>query len=243
MDLFPDPDMVKDLSEEELGFAILHLTRQHVQNGMVHPQYLNDHGVDSDAVHRGAGYPQNRRAEMRQAINEGWAWLENQGFLIRAEGTNGQNGWRQLGRKANEIRCRDDFTSYLAAAAFPKAMLHPTIADKVWADLCRGELDDAVFAAFKAVEVAVRKAGGFAAADIGTALMRKAFDKSVGPLSDMTQPESEREALAHLFAGAIGSYKNPHSHRTVTINDPREAQQMVVLASHLLSIADARAKK
>jgi uncharacterized protein (TIGR02391 family) len=81
----------------------------------------------------------------------------------------------------------------------------------------RNDLDEAVFAAFKAVEEAVRRAGGFAASDIGVSLMRKAFDKNTGPLADMSHPAAERDALAHLFAGAIGLYKNPHSHRTVAL--------------------------
>jgi len=104
----------------------------------------------------------------------------------------------------------------------------------------RGDRDEAVFAAFKAVEEAVRKAGGFGPTDIGVELMRKAFDPAKGRLTDTTKPTAEREALAHLFAGAIGSYKNPHSHRTVSITDHKEAQEMVILASHLLRIIDGR---
>ena len=104
----------------------------------------------------------------------------------------------------------------------------------------RGDLDTAVFKAFKAIEEAVREAGNFTASDIGVPMMRKAFDRNSGSLTDMSRPEAEREALAHLFAGAIGSYKNPHSHRTVSITDPIEAQEIVMLASHLLRIVDSR---
>src|SRR5258706_2218207 len=124
-----------------------------------------------------------------------------------------------------------------------KAMLHPAIADKVWLELARGDLADAVFVAFRTVEEAVRAAGGYGPSKIGTDLMREAFDPNKGPLTDMHQEKSEREALAHMFAGAIGSYKNPHSHRTVSLTDPREAQEIVMHASHLLRIVDDRAAK
>src|SRR5262245_52324367 len=73
--------------------------------------------------------------------------------------------------------------------------------------------------------------------DHGTDLMRKAFHERTGPLTDQSLPKAERESFAHLFAGAIGAYKNPHSHRKVTINS--EAQRQVLQASHLLHIIDA----
>jgi uncharacterized protein (TIGR02391 family) len=149
------------------------------------------------------------------------------------------------GTCATKIRWRQGrrgVTGYREAAAFPKSLLHSTIADNVWLALARGDLDEAVFSAFKAVEEAVRLAGAYGPIDIGVPLMRKAFDKTTGSLTDVAQPEPEGEALAHLFAGAIGSYKNPHSHRTVSITDPREAQEMVLFAPHLLRIVDSRRK-
>ncbi|NBQ68821.1 MAG: TIGR02391 family protein [Nitrosomonadaceae bacterium] len=234
----PDVDVLVALAPEELAGVVLRLAHERLQNGKIHLQSLvsDIHGT----LGISDGYPQNRRQDAELALAEAWNWLSVQGLLIPSLGINGNNGWMHLSRRARTILADDSFNTYTRSVAFPKSLLHPSIADQVWIDIIRGDIETAVFKAFREVEVAVRKAGQFADTDIGTALMRKAFDKTAGPLSNMQQPEAEREALAHLFAGAIGSYKNPHSHRTISISDATEAQEMVILASHLLRIVDSR---
>ena len=73
--------------------------------------------------------------------------------------------------------------------------------------------------------------------------MRKAFDTKSGTLSDPNLPAAEREALAHLFAGALGLYKNPQSHRNQPISNPTDAVEMIILASQLIQIVDSRTAK
>jgi uncharacterized protein (TIGR02391 family) len=240
LSIFPTADELLATSPEDLAPILIRLAQEAGGSSFWPPGVAEiKHGTGLETTVDFA-YTIYKKPQVEALISEAWECLRRDGLIMPAPGINGQNGRMVLTSAGANIASQQDFDHVRAARAFPKALLHPAIADKVFASLMRNELDEAVFAAFKAVEVAVRAAGNYKATDIGVALMRKAFDAKTGPLSDQSQPEAEREALCHLFAGAIGSYKNPHSHRTVALTDMREAQQQVMLASHLLSIVDAR---
>lgn len=64
--------------------------------------------------------------------------------------------------------------------------------------------------------------------------MRKAFNPENGPLTDSSANGGEKTARMELFAGAIGSYKNPSSHRYVNFDDPMEVADIIHLANQLL---------
>lgn len=116
---------------------------------------------------------------------------------------------------------------------------HPTVQQKVLPIFFQGDYDTAVFQAFKQVEIAVREAGGYEATDYGIDLMRKAFHVDTGRLTDSSQTRTERQAKSDIFAGAIGGYKNPSSHRNVEFTT-EEAVEAIILAGHLLRIVDSR---
>lgn len=236
--LVPNADDLLALEVEEVAGILL--------------TYLNSVGDDSGdsvvqrglisqnnffgALDRSPIYPV-RQTEVKNVLMEAWSWLQGEGFLVRHP----HHDWFMLSRRAKRLQSREDFAAYRKANLLPKGQLHPLVATKVYPAFLRGEYDTAVFQAFREVEIAVRVAGKFPAEMLGTSLMRSAFKPGTppGPLTDTKLPVAEQEGMAALFAGAIGLYKNPQSHRNVP-TDAVDAAEVIVFASHLLRIVDRR---
>ena len=239
--IIPDVATIWALEPEEFGVKILFFMRKRLERS---PRELFSVRNQSSEPfgHNNSGqaiYPDHERDRFYQAMAEAWSWLEAQGLLVVAPGMNGAGGFRILSRRARRFEEESEILRFGVSRLIAKDSLHPKIAASVWSAFIRSDFDVAVFQAMKGVEIAVREGAGFGNDKTGVQLMTSAF-KEGGPLSDKTMEPGEKVARINLFAGAIGSYKNPHSHRDIKLENPAEAVEIVLLANHLLRIVDAR---
>jgi uncharacterized protein (TIGR02391 family) len=229
--IIPNPDEMLRLDLEDVAAVIMESL-----NSIEHLQLnRNDFALQRTVQE----YPPAYHERLLKALMTGWGYLEREGLIAEMPT---KPGWYFITEKGKTIQSREDLNAYRASTMLPKYILHPVIAKKVETAFLNAEYDTAVFQALREVEVAVRNASGSSPTDIGAQLMRKAFDPKTGPLRDDAAIDMEKTAICEMFAGLIGAYKTPRSHRHVVL-DAAEAAEIIIFASHLLKIADARAAK
>jgi uncharacterized protein (TIGR02391 family) len=242
-ELVNDVDALIAMGPEELGVLLLRVhDGRRANNGMFVPGNFEGELFQQNT----SAYPRERQDEVLEAVREAFAWLEGQALIVGAAPMAAQAGWRVIGRRGRRLLTEAGAADYKAASLLPRKIMHPKIADSVYFNFQRGDYQTAVYCAFREVELAVSAASGIKGMN-GTKLMREAFkpvdprrkdeEQSAGPLTDLSAEFAEQEARAHLFAGAFGNCRNPHSHKDVRLR-AEDAVHMLVLASFLLRIVD-----
>jgi uncharacterized protein (TIGR02391 family) len=174
--------------------------------------------------------------EISAALGEGWGWLMTHGLVVRDPSQSSPDAYRvsRLGHETLKYG-----VAKLTAAERLGMALHARIAQQVEQQFLLGEYELAVFAAMREVEIRVRELVGASDSTLGVSLMKQAFSRQgPGPLADTEADGGEQEAAMFLFAGAIGLFKNPTSHRAVSYDDPVMASEVVLLADLLLRLLD-----
>lgn len=233
---FPEPEILLQLKPEELAIPLLRCLIN--EEEAEHDNNLVRENFFGIAIHERFGGEQS--TEVAKAITEAWLWLERE-IMIAPRPEPGAGRIMYVTERGKQLAEQSDIYAYIRSNLIPRGVLDPRLADKIQHLFIRGDYDTAVFQAFKEVEIRVRKAAGLPDTLLGTDLMRRAFHPNNGELTDNNQHPSERQALSDLFAGAIGLFKNPSSHRDVDWGDPGECAELIYLANRLLRIVEKHA--
>ena len=236
-DIMPPVDELLEMEPEEIGPFLLEYLNRQEEKGSSGQLNRYNFTLESNLVE----YAGEKVREVGKILTEGWMWLEREGFVAPKPGEQGE--WVFITRKGKKLRTLSDFETYHQGNLLPTGNLDPILARKVRPLFIRGDYGTAIFQAYKEVEIRIRNLTGFSDDVLGVDLARKAFDPQNGSLSDKSVIVAERQATSHLFAGALGAFKNPASHRDVDLDNPAEVAELILFANYLLRVAESRGKR
>lgn len=172
------PQAALELSVDELAL--------HVLADLVETEEWNEYNYTLHA------YRQNTAA--REVLAEALGWLRAHGMIARTPGNSSDAAIfvTRRGHDVLKMNVRD-----IRAVNRVQENLHPLIEQKVRRQFLLGEYENAIFVAMKAVEIRVRKLGGFGDEVIGADLMTKALKS--GPVADPSAPPGEVEGTMMFF--------------------------------------------
>lgn len=235
IEALPTADRLLELTEGELERVLLRFIAAAADDPLRRSGATCE-GVITELFSPPAGYDVRQQALVRKAVNRAWRGLEAAGLIEEPDPYNGKNGYRIVSEEGRAVKTNVDLQAAQARGWLKRELLDPALHGAAMNAFAAGDYDTAVFEAFKAVENAVRKKGGYPVTDFGVELMRKAFDPASGPLRDPSAKKGRLEARRNLFTGAMGELRNPKAHGDPTITDPREAIEEMMSASLLLRI-------
>jgi uncharacterized protein (TIGR02391 family) len=231
---FPSAQNVLDAPVFDVAGVMLTLIAQRTSN--------NSYVTPNNEISGWASpYGQHDRDAVTRALSEAWAWLVANGFIAEEFKQGVGHPGIFVTRAGQKIRSRADFLAYAKSSLLPSEILRADLAEVVRPLFLGGHFDAAVSSAFIQVEVYVRTVSGLPNDLVGIPLMRKAFHPETGPLTDVNAVPAEREAIMHLFSGAIGTYKNPLSHHVVGLSNATVAASRILVANELLAQANYHA--
>jgi uncharacterized protein (TIGR02391 family) len=180
----------------------------------------------------------SRNQGMETTASKCWAealnWLISMNLVAQARPEDPRPGTIFVTRMGKAVL--ESGLDQLRATQRLSLSLHPRL-ERVKSQFLLGEYELGAFAAMREVEIRVRELSGASSSLIGVKLMREAF-KDGGKLCNSNLDPGERVGIMELFAGSIGTFKNPPSHRQVDYSDPTEASEVILLASLLMKMLD-----
>ncbi|WP_197532353.1 TIGR02391 family protein [Symmachiella macrocystis] len=223
------------------GFLLEHLREFRTSGSQDSESMLDIHGIVASIVEQYAQRRFLRSADLRRSNGEAWNWLATEGLIALDPDSSNQHGFF-ITRRGLDCQTHEDVEEYRKRRLLNPDLLHPTVRQIALGEYLIGDFESAGLKAFRKVEIEVRAAGGFSPGDAGVALVRQVFHAApnAGPLTDTTELSGEQDAMSHLFACAMGRFRNPAAHGTRDFIDPIEAAQLLMFASQLMSIVDER---